>query len=141
MKHRFIDKAIKGQRKIPILESKIHTEIAQYLNRVIKRPSRWHTVEVSNQASGRAAMLRQMALKRKGCITGWPDIMIYHTVPWPAYGQVSTDIIFLEVKVPGGKLTEKQEALHAELKEDGHHVSVVYSVEEVKTILKDLGVL
>ena len=141
---RFLNKPTRG--KVPVLEHKIHQAIADYLNTVIKRPSRWHTVEVSNQASGRAAMLRQMALKRRGCITGWPDISIYHQTKCtsvcsnPICNSGELSIIFLEVKIPGGKLTEKQEALHQELREDGHFVSVVYSVDDVKKILKDLGI-
>lgn len=67
--HDAFGKAVKTQ-KIPILENKIHTGIAQYLNLVIKRPSRWHTVEVSNQQSGRAGMFKQIALKKRGVITG-----------------------------------------------------------------------
>lgn len=143
IKHPNINRALKKQKKyrVPVLENTIHAQIAQYLNLVIKRPSRWHTVEVSNQASGRAAMFRQIALKRKGVVTGWPDICVYHTVRWPGYDITSTDLIFLEVKIPGGQLTEKQAALHKELKEDGHEVHVVHSVDEVKTILEHLGVI
>lgn len=139
MKHRFIDKAANKQFKVPVLENKIHQSIADYLNLVIKRPSRWHTVEVSNQASGRAAMFRQIALKRKGCVTGWPDIEIFIN---RSDDYVSVfQLIFLEVKIPGGQLTDKQAVLHTELKEDGHHVFVVHSVDEVQSILKDLGVI
>jgi hypothetical protein len=136
--HRFINKAVRKQksRSVPVLENKIHREIADYLNLVIKRPSRWWTIEVSNQSSGKAAMLRQMALKRKGVVTGTPDIQIM----WRDSFYI-TKLIFLEVKIPGGKLTEKQESLHEELKEDGHWVSVVSSVEDVQNILKNLGVI
>ena len=142
-KHPFIDKAIKNQRQPDALEYTIHCQIADYLNLVIKRPSRWHTVEVSNQASGAAAMFKQMALKRKGVVTGWPDIEIF----WYPKGLKYTEqlphlyMIFLEVKSPTGKLTERQEALHKELREDGHHVFVVRSVNDVESILKELGVI
>jgi hypothetical protein len=138
-KHTFIDKTIAGQ-KIRVLENQIHIAIANYLNLVIKRPSRWTTIEVSNQAQGRAAMIRQMQLKRKGVTTGFPDIMIIER-DTDSCGNWITSLIFLEVKVPSGKLTEKQEVLHQELREDGHHVSVVYSVNDVEIILKELGVI
>lgn len=148
IKHRFIEKATK-RPKIPVLENQIHTAIARYLDTVIKRPSRWHTVEVSNQAKGKAAMLRQVALKRKGVRIGWPDIEIIWRSPLKLVSmdlsgaQMSggLQLIFLEVKIPGGKLTDKQEVLHQELREDGHHVSVVYSVSDVESILKELGVI
>lgn len=138
--HPNINRTTKNQRiaKIPVLENAIHTHIANYLNMVIKRPSRWHTVEVSNQSSGRSAMLRQMALKRKGVITGWPDIEILWRDESKSH---ATIMIFLEVKVPGGKLTEKQEALHKELKEDGHYVYVTHSVDETELILKEIGLI
>lgn len=132
------------------LEGAIHTQIAKYLNMVIKRSSRWHTVEVSNQAKGKAAMIRQMALKRKGVVTGWPDIEIFwdqrefntemehcHIKLLP----VSFKIIFLEVKAPKGVLTERQKALHEELREDGHHVFVVRSVDETKAVLTEVGMI
>ena len=147
-KHPQLDNAIRKQKKrgVPVLENTIHAQIAQYLNLVIKRPSRWHTVEVSNQAQGRAAMIRQMQLKKRGVVTGWPDIEIFwYDQVW--YNVVSNTyigsfkIIFLEVKIPGGQLTEKQAALHQELRGDGHSVYVVHSVDEVQSVLKELGVI
>ncbi len=119
----------------------MHCQIAAYLNMVIKKPSRWHTVEVSNHGYGKAAMINQAMDKKKGVITGWPDITIYRVVPMYGYDITLIDIIFLEVKVPGGKLTEKQEELHKELREEGHSVYVVYSVDDVKRVLIELGVI
>lgn len=116
-------------------ETEIHENIAKYLNLVIRRPSRWHTVEVSNQASGKAAMLRQMALKRRGVVTGWPDIEIIYKV------DNSFRILFLEVKNADGSLTEKQKALHHELIEDGHDVYVVRSVNDVENALRNIGLI
>jgi len=138
-----IQRATKRKRcVVPVLENQIHLAIAKYLNTVIKRPSRWHTVEVSNQASGKAAMFRQVALKARGVVTGWPDIEIFWQYEGDGWGKRSgLRMIFLEVKAPEGKLTERQEALHAELREDGHEVHVVRSVEDVERILKELGVI
>jgi len=122
--------------QLELTENQIHNAIADYLNTVIKRPSRWHTVEVSNQAKGKAAMFKQMALKRRGVVTGWPDIEIFWMQEEEFGGEVVLYIIFLEVKTAKGKLTEKQEALHKELKEDGHYVYVVRSVDDVIQVLK-----
>jgi len=125
-----------------LLEEQIHLAIAQYLDTVIKRPSRWHTVEVSNQASGWQAINRQKKLKAKGVRTGFPDITIFWRSLYAkdvCEGQLN--LIFLEVKSAKGKLSEKQEALHEELKEDGHYVFVVRSVDDVKLILNELGVI
>jgi hypothetical protein len=144
--HDFIEKKTK-KPKVPKLptasEYTIHCQIAQCLNLVIKKPSRWHTVEVSNHGQGKAAMINQMMDKKKGVTTSWPDIEIFISIPiftefeWRPLFR----IIFLEVKVPGGKLTEKQEALHKELRDEGHRVFVVYSVDDVKRYLKELGVI
>lgn len=125
-----------------LLEEQIHLAIAQYLDTVIKRPSRWHTIEVSNQASEWQAINRQKKLKARGVRTGWPDISIYWINPdSDGWGRPELKLIFLEVKSAKGKLTEKQEVLHEELKEDGHEVFVVRSVDEVKSILQELGVI
>ena len=133
-----------------VSESKIHMAIAQYLNMVIKSPSRWHTVEVSNQQAGKAGMFKQMALKRKNVVTGWPDIEIFWRTPRFAIllpdgstgvgGGILT-MIFLEVKTPDGKLTDKQLALHQELRNEGNYVYIVRSVDDVQTVLKELGVI
>ncbi len=117
------------------LENKIHTDIAKYLTLVIKRPSRFASIEVSNQQSGHAAMLRQMALKRKGVRTGWPDIQLFWKSPQ------GLQMIFFEVKAAGEKPKPHQLVLHNELREDGHFVYVVFSREDVETILKGLGVI
>ncbi len=114
-------------------EVAIHCAIADYLRLVVKPPNRWCTIEVSNQSSGKAAMLRQMALKRRGVTTGWPDIQLLWCfgVSPPAF-----HIVFFEVKAKAGVLTEKQKALHKELLDEGHSVFVVRSVEQVKSALK-----
>lgn len=136
---------VNKQRKLYVpdpLEEEIHLAIAQYLDTVIKRPSRWHTIEVSNQASGFAAMHRQKRLKARGVRTGWPDICLYWINPdSDGWGRPELKLIFLEVKSAKGKLTEKQEELHEELKKDGHYVYVVRSIDEVKAILNKLGVV
>lgn len=140
--YRFIDKATKKPRIPKASEYQIHCAIGDYLNTVIKKPSRWMTIEVSNQASGKAAMFRQIALKRRGVVTGTPDIFIWWYRPSTDCCAASyLEMIFLEVKVPGGKLTDKQEALHKELREEGHNIFVVYSVDDVKRYLKELGVI
>lgn len=96
----------------------------------------------SNQAQGKAAMLRQMALKRRGVVTGWPDIEIIWINPdSDGWGRPELKIIFLEVKAADGSLTEKQKTLHAELIEDGHDVFVVRSVSDVENALRDIGLI
>lgn len=139
--HDFIEKKTKKLKVPKESEYTIHCLIAQYLNLVIKKPSRWTTIEVSNHGSGKAAMINQMMDKKRGVTTGFPDIMIiWQRSKGAVYGsQIS--LIFLEVKALGGKLTEKQEALHKELREEGHSVFVTHSVDGTKVILTNLGVI
>lgn len=142
--HLFIDKATRKPRIPKSTEYQIHCAIADFLNLNIKKPSRWTTIEVSNQASGKAAMFKQIALKRKGVTTGFPDILIIRqseSFLTELTGMRTTTLIFLEVKVPGGKLTDKQEALHKELREEGHSVFIVHGAEETKEYLKSLGAI
>lgn len=148
--HLFIDKATKKPKIPNAPEYQIHCAIADYLNLTIKRPLRWMTVEVSNQQSGNAGRNKQMALKRKGVVTGTPDIFIFWNRDYNATLHPNKDtlkvggglkMIFLEVKVSGGKLTDKQEALHKELRDEGHNVFVTHSAEETKEYLKSLGVI
>ncbi len=131
-------------------EEAIHRSIADYLDTVVKRPSRWHTVEVSNQQAGKAGMFKQMALKRRGVRTSWPDIEIFWNQnilmgerEFGRFYENSTmfRMIFLEVKIPGDKANDKQAALHQELIEDGYHVFVVHSIEETIAALKEVGMI
>lgn len=123
-------------------EEQIHCQIAQYLKLVIKSPSRWWTIEVSNQQAGRAGMFKQIALKKKGVVTGTPDIQIIWVNPdSDGWGRPELKLIFLEVKAAKGRLTEKQEALHEELRDEGHQVHVVRSVDDVTNVLKEVGII
>lgn len=137
-----LNKAIKKQKHSGTnraLESIIHKAIAQYLRTIIKRPSRWQTIEVSNNQSGKWAMINQKQRTAKGIITGWPDIEIFITKHYPDF--ISNELIFLEIKIPGKDAEPHQAALHKELREDGHEVFVVHSVDEVKDIFEKLGII
>jgi len=124
-----------------IKEEAIHCHIAQYLSIVIDEPSRWCTVEVSNQQKGKAGMLKQKALKRKGVITGWPDIQIFWIKTETADWREKLELIFLEVKSATGSLSKEQKALHIELRNEGHYVFVVRSVDDVKKALQEVGMI
>lgn len=128
-------KKIRDLMMIKISEETIHNHIAQYLNTVIKKPSRWLTIETSNQQGGKLAAIRQARQRRKGVPTGWPDIMIIWVCP------IITRLIFLEVKTKVGRLTPNQIKIHEELKQEGHRVNVVRSIDDVSAILKDVGII
>lgn len=133
--HYFLNKKTSNRVLTPN-EYHIHCAIADYLDTVIKSPSRWCTVEVSNQANGKAAMIRQKMLKRKGVVTGWPDIQIIIVTPETTWSMRMVEMIFFEIKAPKENPTEKQNALHDELRQEGHSVYVVRSVDDVIAALK-----
>lgn len=118
-----------------IIEKKIHKQIKTYLDLVIKEPSCWHTVEVSNNQKGVWAMINQKERTLKGVVTGWPDIEIF----W--IDEDKLKMIFLEVKMPGKNAEPHQEEIHNKLRKRGHEVYVVHSVYEVEEALKDMGVI
>lgn len=119
-------------------EFTLHVNIASYLNFVIKEPDFWHSIEVSNQSGGVQAMLRQRRLRKKGVVTGFPDIEIYRRAcEEPCYFR----IIFLEIKTKVGKVSDKQKQIHALLSRCGHSVYVVREVEEVRQILIKEGII
>ena len=134
-RHRMTVKVVRKKNRAPdAAEYTIHCQIADYLNMIVKRPHRWTSHEVSNHGFGVAAMINQNKDKRKGVTTGWPDIEIF----WKKVIE-NTVLIFFEVKTATGALTDKQKALHEELRQEGHYVFVVRSVDDVKARLRELG--
>lgn len=69
-------------------------------------------------------------IKQDGMITGWPDL----TVVGPE-GLVG----FLEVKAPGGKLSEAQKEIARMLTDMGHTWAVVMSQDAAVEILQHWG--
>lgn len=72
-----------------------------------------------------------MARKASGVLPGFPDIIM--ALP-------GGRTIYLELKAPKGSLSPAQHLVHARLRDIGHRVHVVRSVEEVQFILHDAGV-
>lgn len=93
---------------------------------------------MSNQSGGVHAMLRQQKLRKKGVVTGFPDIEIYHKV-CKEFGYFK--IIFLEIKTKAGKVSDKQKQIHELLRRCGHSVYVVREIEEVRQILIKEGII
>jgi len=47
------------------------------------------------------------------------------------------DHIYFEIKAPGGRVSPVQKIIHQKLKDQGCTVYVVYSLDEVKTVLEE----
>ena len=80
--------------------------------------------------AGKRSVIGGKRIKADGMITGWPDL----TVVGPE-GLVG----FLEVKAPGGKLSEAQKEIARMLTDMGHTWAVVMSQDAAVEILKHWG--
>ena len=66
------------------------------------------------------------------CPAGTPDLMVL----MPCVLADPGTVLFLEVKLPGGKASAEQEAWHQRARRMGHRVSIVSSVREA---IKEVG--
>lgn len=95
---------------------------------------RWRgimAIHVPNEGKRSARAGKQA--KRDGMRPGWPDLLIY--------GPGGRHML-MEVKRPGWRpsdLSDNQRATHARLRELGHTVHVVASIDDALTIVRDAG--
>ncbi len=73
-------------------------------------------------------MLRTMRMITMGLRPGVADLVVWF--PWGLIG-------YLEVKIPGGRLSDKQKKFRDRCKRDGILYEVVTSIEDVEGILKN----
>jgi hypothetical protein len=112
------------------LEGPIHRAIVHYLRTVIPGNPIVHHSANEIGLSG-VAIARQIAKNTfNGTVTGFPDlILICHA-----------GVTFWEVKSEGGRLTQAQADLHAEMRRLGHRVAVVRSIEDVREYLDEWAI-
>jgi transcriptional regulator with XRE-family HTH domain len=116
------------KRKNRQLEYILHCQIAHFLKLVLPEDKVWWTsIEVSNNDGSELGRRRQARNRRKGVKAGVPDIFI-------AY---NSNILWMEVKIPGNDLSLSQIEVHKRLKAQGHFVEIVRSLEDVIRILKE----
>ncbi|MCX8667064.1 VRR-NUC domain-containing protein [Acetobacteraceae bacterium B3987] len=106
-------------------EDRLHNQIAAYLKLAELPGFFWSSIE--NRNNGRNEGGRR---KRRGCKAGIPDILTIYQ------GRV----LFLEVKVPKGRLHESQKERIPEIEQAGAGVAIVRSVDDVFHALKEAGV-
>ena len=110
------------------LERQIHLGICQLL-KLCAKPD----VVFYHTANERRCSPREGAfLKTLGVLAGVPDFTI---ITFPAR------VSFLEIKRPGGKLTEAQEQFRDRVEALGCTYAVARSTDEAKRILSEMGVL
>lgn len=84
----------------------------------------------------RNAMIQQKKLKARGSKKGFPDIVIWYTMPY--YDEPLT--LCLEVKAPGESARPEQKEIHKLLEEQGCPTFIVHSIAETEKALRDHGV-
>lgn len=107
-------------------EEMLHRSVATYLNLVLPHDVFWTTIETSNQSGGGAAARKQAILKRKGVVSGLPDIWIFPR---------TIRALCLELKSQTGRLTDSQKETFPILRKIGIEVEVVRSIDEVADVL------
>jgi hypothetical protein len=124
---RRIPKGLKGAPQPT--EDQVQRSILNYLRKLPGEPLAWHVRNENDKKLGRNQMFRRKALGRKA---GVPDL----TICWK--GGI---VVFVEVKAPGGEISEAQEDRIARLRELGHHVGVAASLDEAIAIFQRAGVV
>ena len=104
-------------------EAAIHRSILAYLRAVL--PSGWLTIHVPN--GGSRHRIEAANLKRLGVVAGWPDLSIYGP----------TGCYFMEVKTPTGRLSNNQRQIIDQLKDMGHPVAVVTSIDDARDAVEE----
>lgn len=79
---------------------------------------------------GKRHIATAIKLKREGVKSGVPDLCL----PVP-FGEFHS--LYIEMKVPGNKPTDKQEKWHSDLRAFGHRVEVCYGADEAIETIKD----
>lgn len=118
--HRFVGKK---KRKQP--EYDLHCQIAKYLTFALPPEAWFSTVENSNQRGDSTAKAQQGKLKRKGCKTGIPEIIVHY----------QSRSLWFEVKFGDNDLSDMQRYCHEEINAAGVPVVTVWSLEDVRQAL------
>lgn len=108
------------RRKHP--EDAFHKTVAQYLDWALPRDAVWTTVE----HGGKRTKTEGGKLKAKGLKPGWPDVQIVYR------GR----LICIELKAPGGTLSDVQEAMHKRLTLAGAYVYTATDMAAVEGYLR-----
>lgn len=106
-----------------VTEASFHKTVADLLDWVLLPPALWTTFPAGWGKLGKATAGR---LHGSGLKAGFPDILIFFN------GRCTG----LELKVPGGKISEKQRGMHLLLAQAGVRVYVCYDTDEVIAALR-----
>jgi hypothetical protein len=113
-----------------VTEAQLHRSVAEYLALAIQPPALWwHTPNGEVRDKATAAKLKRMGVR-----AGIPDFLVC----WP--GEDAGLMVWIELKRPGGRLSDHQQAVIADLTRCGFSGRVCTSVQQVWECLNDWGV-
>lgn len=107
-------------------EYKVQVAIVKWLRAVMPSGTIIHHSMNEHQKRGKAGMLAAQRNKTAGVFTGFPDLIVC----------TFSDVFFLEVKAPKGRVSDNQKVCHQMLEHLGLKVGVVRSVEDVREFLQ-----
>ena len=110
-------------------EEDFHILVASYLSLSLHDDVVWTTIETSNQQGGPKGRAKQIKLKRKGVMSGFPDIILL----WRK--KDSLHCICIELKTKTGKLSKIQKIVHKLLNSIGIPTAVVRDLHQLATTL------
>lgn len=86
------------------------------------------SVPNSTDVRGRGAAIAIAKQKQNGLLPGFPDLVCF----W--WGEC----LLIEVKAPGGRVSDAQRAVHAALADQGFHVIVAREIDDVEPAVEAL---
>lgn len=122
------ERAVIAKRRMRDAEGPIHRSVTQYLRRSL--PTGWIVSHVANKPRSAKQGAREKAM---GALAGWPDLQILG--PGPG----GPSCWFMEIKAPGGRLSDAQREVSDRLVDAGFPVRVIRSVEDARKAVSDWG--
>lgn len=122
------ERAATARRKARDAEGPIHRAVKTYLRSTL--PTGWIVTHAANKPRSAQQGAREKAM---GALAGWPDLQILG----PGPGGPSS--WFMEIKAPGGKLSEAQREVGDRLLDAGFSVRVIRSVDDARKAVADWG--
>ena len=111
-------------------EADIQRAIVKLLRAVIPAPGIVHASGHEQRGHGKAALLRQAQLKAMGTLAGFPDLIVI------ADGVT----VFLEVKAPGGSLSQSQRDFREAMQSQGIAWALVRSPADALEAVRAAGI-
>lgn len=111
-------------------ERAVHKAIVHYLRHVLPHDALVHHSANEGNRGGKRGLLDGARHKAMGKCAGWPDLEV----------ATGGDLLFIEVKAEGGRLSKSQRHVRDLLLSQGFKYAVCRSVDDVRERLSEWGV-